>query len=279
MNRRFAQAYGHLEKWHWWFRGRQSIIASVLRREFRGRAPTAIASLGCGPAEGLSWLQHLTTPNGRVVGVDSDLLHARRVGPGLQCIVGQIEALPLVAETFDAVLALDVLEHLDDDTAGLREAARLVKPGGLLLVTVPALPSLWGGQDIVSCHRRRYTRSTFTETFARAGLPAPRATYFNTLLFPAVAAVRWGRRALGQANRLESDFATAKPGLLNHLLALIFTAEQYMVSRFRLPIGISLLASLRFPPSGDDGKNDGRRLRLIAAEKDLTSRRFSCLSR
>jgi SAM-dependent methyltransferase len=254
MNRRFAQAYGHLETWHWWFRGRQSIIASVLRREFRGRAPTAIASLGCGPAEGLSWLQHLTTPNGRVVGVDSDLLHARRAGPRLQCIVGQIEALPLVAKTFDAVLALDVLEHLDDDTAGLREAARLVKPGGLLLVTVPALPSLWGGQDIVSSHRRRYTRSTFTEAFVRAGLPAPRATYFNTFLFPAVAAVRWGRRALGQANRLESDFDTAKPGLLNHLLALIFTAEQYLVSRFRLPIGISLLATLRLPLSGDDGK-------------------------
>jgi hypothetical protein len=57
---------------------------------------------------------------------------------------------------------------------------------------VPALPSLWGGQDIVSSHRRRYTRSTFTEAFARAGLPAPRATYFNIFLFPAVAAVRWG---------------------------------------------------------------------------------------
>lgn len=279
MNRRFAQAYGQLEKWHWWFRGRQSIIASVLRREFRGQAPTAIASLGCGPAEGLSWLQHLTTPNGRVVGVDSDLLHARRAGPRLQCIVGQIEALPLVAETFDAVLALDVLEHLDDETAGLREAARLVKPGGLLLVTVPALPSLWGTQDIVSSHRRRYTRSTFTAAFTRAGLPAPRATYFNTFLFPAVAAVRWGRRALGQADRLESDFDMARPGPLNQLLTLIFTAEHHMVSRFRLPFGVSLLASLRLKRGGDDARNDRSRKGPMTEEKDPTIREFTCLSR
>lgn len=96
-----------------------------------------------------------------------------------------MEAVPLATGSFDAVLALDVLEHLDDDTADLREAARLVKPGGLLLVTVPAFPSLWGGQDVVSHHRRRYTRPAPRQLFYRAGLPVPRATHFNTLLFPA----------------------------------------------------------------------------------------------
>jgi SAM-dependent methyltransferase len=245
MKLQFAAEYGQLEEWHWWFRGRQRILETVLRRELGGRPSLAIASLGCGPAEGLAWLQPLAAPHGRVIGVDAEPLHARRLAPGLECIVGRIEAVPLATKSWDAVLALDVLEHLDDDTAGLREAARLVKPGGLLLVTVPALPSLWGGQDVVSHHRRRYTKPTFGQVFERAGLPAPRVTYFNTLLFPPVAAVRWVRRALGQANRPRSDFDDTQPGLVNSILTSVFTAEQHLVPRFSLPVGVSLLATLR----------------------------------
>src|SRR5207244_4009335 len=87
--------------------------------------------------------------------------------------------------------------HLDDDATALAEAARLLKPGGTLVVTVPALPSLWGAQDVVSHHRRRYTKRTLRGLFARAGLPAPEVTYFNTLLLPPLAAVRWLARARG----------------------------------------------------------------------------------
>lgn len=245
MKLQFAAEYGQLEQWHWWFRGRQRILERVLREELGGCESPAIASLGCGPAEGLGWLGPLAAPHGRVIGVDAEPLHARRVAPNLECIVGRMEAVPLATGSCDAVLALDVLEHLDDDMAGLREAARLVKPGGLLLVTVPALPSLWGGQDVVSHHRRRYTRPTLRALFGRAGLPAPRVTYFNMLLFPPVAAVRWARRALGQADRPRSDFDDTRPGLLNSLLTSVFTAERHLVSRFTLPVGVSLLATVR----------------------------------
>ena len=247
MKQEFAEGYGQLEQWHWWFRGRQRILEEVLSRCLTGGSALAIASLGCGPAEGLRWLEPFAR-GGRVVGVDAERGHARRPGRRIEYVIGRVETSPFASGSFDAVVALDVLEHLDDDVAGLREAARLVRPSGWLFVTVPALPSLWGSQDTVSHHRRRYTRSGLLELFERARLPAPRATYFNSLLFPPIAAVRWTRRALGLAERSRSDFDDARPGLLNDLLATVFAAERHLVPRVRLPLGVSLLAASRIEP-------------------------------
>jgi hypothetical protein len=138
-----------------------------------------------------------------------------------------------------------VIEHLDDDAEGLAQAASFVAPGGFLLVTVPALPSLWGVQDTVSHHRRRYTRRTLFDAFARAKLPRPRLTYFNTLLFPPIAAVRWTRRLFGAKQNGHSDFDGARPGLPNTVLEEVFAAERLLVTRGSLPIGVSLLGLLR----------------------------------
>ena len=258
MKRQFAEQYGRLEQWHWWFRGRQRILEVVLCRELTGRRSIFIASLGCGPVEGLAWLKPLAGPQGRVVGLDADPLHTRRLEPDLKYVIGRCEAAPLASGSFDLVLALDVLEHLDDDTAGLREAVRLLKPGGLLMVTVPALPSLWGGQDVVSHHRRRYTKRTLRQVFARAQLSRPRIVYFNTLLFPPVAAVRWIRSALGLSHRPQSDFDDNRPGLTNEVLATVFALERYLVHRVPMPVGVSLLATLRLSATETTSKAESR---------------------
>jgi len=244
MKRQFVEQYATLEQWHWWFRGRQRILETILRRELKGGPAMKIASLGCGPAEGLLWLNEFIENDGRIIGVDAESLHARQIPPNIKYVVGNIESLPLVEKSFDAVLVLDVLEHLDDDAAGLREAASLLKPGGLLLVTVPALPSLWGGQDVISHHRRRYVKHTLCDVFIRAGLPIPRTAYFNSLLFFPIAGVRWARRALGLGKRARSDFEDSQPGLFNELLAGLFAVEQHLITRVQLPVGVSLLATL-----------------------------------
>ena len=196
--------------------------------------------------EGLAWLRPLAGPGGRVVGVDADPVHARDTESTgvVRCIVGSIEAVPLASGFFDVVLALDVLEHLDDDVAGLSEAVRLLKPGGLLLITVPALRSLWGTQDQVSHHRRRYTKRTLTGLFERARLPRPYVSYFNTFLFPPIAAVRWARRCAGLIKDTGSDF-DGNPGLLNNILRGIFGLERHLITRVPMPVGVSLLAILR----------------------------------
>jgi len=136
-------------------------------------------------------------------------------------VVGSLEDAPLADASFDIVLALDVLEHLDDDSKGLREAVRLVKPKGLLLLTVSALPSLWGGQDVVSEHWRRYTKRSFVRLFKNAGLSKYHVQYFNTLFFPSfhswrgeiVASVGRFGRSLGARHR--SDFEDNRPGLID----------------------------------------------------------------
>jgi len=245
MERGFAEHYADLEQWHWWFRGRRRILEDLLRQSLRGRGPLAIVSLGAGPSEGLDWLVALAGARGSVVALDADRLHACRPGPGLHYVVGDLGAPPLAPAAFDVVLALDVLEHLDDDATALARAARLLKPGGTLVVTVPALPSLWGTQDVVSHHRRRYTKRTLRALFARAGLPVPELTYFNTLLFPPLAAVRWLARARGLPAEPAGDFGKNRPGLANELLARVFALERHLLRHLSLPVGVSLLATLR----------------------------------
>jgi hypothetical protein len=119
----------------------------------------------------------------------------------------------------------------------------------MLLVTVPALPSLWGRQDVVSEHRRRYTRRTLETTFALAGLENPQLTHFNTLLLPPIAALRWLRRARANGESGSSDFEDNHPGLVNEALASLFAAERHLVGRVPMPVGVSLLGLWR-PPSG-----------------------------
>lgn len=245
MNHDFAERYGYWEEWHWWFRARQRIIESVLKRELSAVSSPSIISVGCGPPEGLRWLPPIAGKEGCVVGLDADPLHASAPHESLNYVVGKIEDAPFISGTFDVVLALDVLEHLDDDVKGISEMARLLKSDGLLLLTVPAFPSLWGAQDIVSQHRRRYTKKSLSKIFNQAYLPIPRITYFNTLLFPPIAAVRWGRKVLGAANSEQGDFEGSRPGLLNNILEGVFASERHIVQRATMPFGVSLLATFR----------------------------------
>jgi SAM-dependent methyltransferase len=264
MKRQFAEHYSGLQDWHWWFKGRQEILESVLRRNLpaprEGRR--IIASVGSGPPSGLSWLVPFVGAEGLIVGLDADPSGSLRASlkaeaprfpsqspsqspSNVRLLISELERPAIRSGSCDGVLALDVLEHLDDDSAGLQAAAHLVTPGGLLLVTVPALPSLWGQQDVVSQHRRRYTRASLQNLFERGGLGRPRITYFNSILFLPIAAVRYARRFLTTSKPDVSDFDDARPGVINNQLRRVFSTERHLVDRVNLPIGVSLMAIYR----------------------------------
>ena len=136
--------------------------------------------------------------------------------------------------------------------------ARVARPAGLVAVTVPAYRWMWGRQDEISHHRRRYTGRSLRQAITDAGLIPRRLTAFNTILFPGIAAVRITRRVAkrlagggrsSDLSELKSDFSMTKPGLFNNLMAATFSAEAAVLRFVDLPVGVSLLA-LAERPSG-----------------------------
>lgn len=201
-----------------------------------------IVAVGAGPGAETDWL----ASHGEVVALDLDGGGDARSDASARFVRASANALPLGAGAADLVCALDVIEHLDDDAGALREMARVLRRPGVLLVTVPAMPSLWGAHDEVNHHRRRYTRRTLRDAFARAEVPLTWLSPFNTLLFPPVAAVRWSRRLLRADGPPAStgDFRRTPPTVARMLEGTL-ALERFAVGRVPLPVGVSLVACAR----------------------------------
>lgn len=177
------QALTEAERRHFWFRTRARLIAWAIDRHF-ARA-TSLLDVGCGAG---SILAHLSAvcPRLELTGAEvrlDALRHARTRVRGVELLQLDIRKLPFM-QHFDVVCAFDVLEHLDDDLAALRELAKAVRVGGGLIVTVPQHPRLWSRVDEFSGHRRRYRRRELVARVRRAGFSIRRVTSFATLVMP-----------------------------------------------------------------------------------------------
>jgi SAM-dependent methyltransferase len=226
----------HMEedRLHWWFRGRLAVILAALRRALPPRR-VRLLELGCGTGNVLAALSEF----GEAVGMDahSDLAAAARAS-GLDVRIGHLpDDLGVAPGWAEVVLLLDVIEHVDDDVATLSAARTGVGEGGLVVVTVPAYRWLWSGHDEALGHRRRYTAVELRAAAERAGFRVVRVSYFNTLLFPLLVAVRAWKGLRGE--RGHDLRRPAAP--LNWLLERIFAFERHLVPRVRLPFGGSLL--------------------------------------
>jgi SAM-dependent methyltransferase len=229
-----------VERTHWWFQGRRQIVADVLRRRLPGSARRGrrIVDVGCGTGEMLDMVREF----GWVTGLDASPIAVRycaeRFGDGVDVHLGLIpDDIP---HGVSVVTAFDVVEHLEDDEKALRGIYERLAPGGVFVCTVPAFPFLWSSHDEVHHHHRRYTRRVLRQRLEEAGFVVERLTFFNTLLFPAAAAVRLLHRVL-PGKGAGSDAAT-KAGPLNQLLLALFAAERFLLRRTDLPFGVSLLA-------------------------------------
>ncbi|CAN5445819.1 hypothetical protein BH10PSE7_BH10PSE7_07580 [soil metagenome] len=149
------------------------------------------------------------------------------------------EGVPFASDTYDIVLALDVLEHVEKDVESLAVLCAKLSPGGRLIVTVPAHPWMWSSHDVKHHHYRRYTHRRLTDALKAAGLRPVRMSYFNTFLFPVAAAIRLIRNLIGGSSN--SDDRMPSPAI-NSILKSVFSAERSLVARHNLPVGVSLLA-------------------------------------
>lgn len=232
-----------VEERHWWYRGRRAVIDAVLDG-LDLDAGARILDAGCGSGRNMVQLARRGTVTGiELAPASLEAARERGVGP---VVPGSLdEPLPFGDAAFDLALALDVLEHVEDDRAALAELARVVAPGGRLLVTVPQYGWLWGEHDVLSHHHRRYTRPLLLGRAAAAGWRAERVTSFNAALLAPIALARLAQRARRRA-RPASDLGRTPQGAVNAALERVLRAEAAWIGRGRdLPAGVSLLAVLR----------------------------------
>jgi SAM-dependent methyltransferase len=239
------QVEAEVKRRHWWFRGRRRILAHFLARlDPPLPAGARVLEIGCG-----------TGANGPVlagggrfaVGIDTSLIALALAGASERGhaarVRGDALALPFADASFDLVAALDVLEHVGDHAAAVRELRRVLRPRGAVVIFVPALRFLWSLQDEVSHHLRRYGRAELRALLAGAELQIERLTFFNTLLFPTILAGRLAMRLRTPAD-LQSEAEIGGP-LLNAILLRVFSAEASLLDHTDLPIGVSLACVAR----------------------------------
>jgi SAM-dependent methyltransferase len=242
-----AQAVeARVEADHWWFRGRRQLLGAMIR-ELGIRRDARTLDVGSGTGANLRLLAELGFE--RVSGLDCSEEAIRYCGekalPRVE--LGDLCDLPFAEGDFDLVIAADVLEHVEDEARAIGELRRVLQPGGRLIVTVPAFQSLWGLQDQVSHHKRRYRRRELESRLRDGGLEVARSFYFNYLLFAPIWLARRLLRILRVELASENELNTS---LLNALLARVFSWDVRSAPRLRPAFGVSILALARRPAQG-----------------------------
>jgi SAM-dependent methyltransferase len=242
------QALVDHDEHHWWYVGRRAVLHAAIGR-LGLPADASVLDAGCGSGRTMDDLRRYGAVHGfdlNPLGVD----HAR--GRGHEDVtVARVEEIPFDDASFDLVTCLDVIEHTPDDVRSLRELLRVTRPGGRLVVTVPAYQLLWSSHDEANQHFRRYRRPQLRRAAIEAGWEPGAWTYFNSLLFAPAAVVRLGERLRRRERRGGRPQAALTPSALDGVLTWPMRFEARLVGLgVSLPFGLSLLMAFRRPEAG-----------------------------
>jgi SAM-dependent methyltransferase len=246
-NRQFVE----LERTHFWFVGRRRIFFGLLDRELNGRTDATVLDVGCGAGGMLEPLSRY----GEVTGVDMqrelvDFCHER----GFEnVVVGSAYELPAGERSVDLLTLFDTIEHVPDDARVLAEVRRVLRPGGLVFISVPAYQFLYANNDRVAHHERRYTAGRLRRRLIEAGLEPTQVTYFNTLLFPAILPAVLVKKLIERISDPgdRTNLSHTMNPTLNRALAATMGSERRLLSRISMPFGHSIIAIARSPrPAG-----------------------------
>jgi SAM-dependent methyltransferase len=236
-----------LEQSYWWYVARRRIVMAQVEdilksREYSVSGRPRLLDYGCGTGLNLVYLAEL----GDAYGVDIsamaiDFCRKRGIKDVTRIDAEyELDKSNPFGDSFDVVTMLDVLEHIPDDEFALKSMSKWLRPGGILLVTVPAHEFLWSGEDYVSGHRRRYSRRSLIQVFHKAGYKVLKLTYLNFFLFPLqVAAILWNRM-LNPRSMYATSLVPLPQGV-NSVLASIMSLEARLTRKCSLPIGGSIL--------------------------------------
>ena len=238
MKKEYYQQYYQWVKTHWWFRARRKIILNILKQFKLKKSSLSILNIGC--ADTLQDIQELFLSN-RWFNLDIDyntVVHSR--SKTTFSIQGDAQHLPFRDNSFHIVFLLDILEHINHDEIALQEATRVCRPSGHIIITVPAHRWLWGPQDEISQHYRRYQKKELIQLINKHSLTIKKLTYFNTFLFPFIAITRIFYK-IKKPQTLRSDFELNN-SFFNSLFYQIFCCEKFILTKLNFPFGTSLLS-------------------------------------
>ncbi len=234
---------------HWWFASRTRALNAVMRPILPKSPDFSLLDVGCGAG---NMIHHLSR-YGRVKGLEIDerpVKMARQRGYDVD-LFDATDPMPFEDNSFDAITALDVIEHNEDDMAILTDSYRILKPGGRIIITVPAFMWLWSHNDDINAHIRRYTAAELRQKLSQAGFTPGRITYNNFFVFPLAAALLLLRRSSESKPELAShhldeeeyqvEMEPASPPV-NAVLTLVGQVEAGLIRYVNLPFGTSLIA-------------------------------------
>ncbi|MBL4799731.1 MAG: class I SAM-dependent methyltransferase [Oleispira sp.] len=230
------------ESRHWWFLGRRAILTAILRK-LDLKPNSKILEVGCGTGGNLKMLAEF----GKVSALEMDA-NAREIASEKTNNLYDIrdgrcpDDLPYKGERFDLICMFDVLEHIDKDTETLTAMKNLLTKDGRILMTVPAYQWLWGAHDEFLHHKRRYSATELRQKIIASGLQSLKLSYFNTILFPLAAVIRIKDKLLGNPT---ASGTSVPPHFINSFFRTLFGAERYLLKRFNLPFGVSLLCVVK----------------------------------
>lgn len=221
---------------HWWYRARREILSDYLARYGGLPKDARILEIGCGTGHNLPMLARFGTVEAIEIDPAARAIASQRLGKPVSD--APLPALPGIERgAYDLVAVLDVVEHIEDDVAALAAMRDCLRPGGKILIAVPAHQWMWSAHDVVNHHHRRYSKATLVKAIEAAGLKATKLGYFNSLLFPLAAAARVAGRLTGRDD--SDDSPPPKP--VNALFEAIFGLERHLIGRVPMPPGVSII--------------------------------------
>jgi SAM-dependent methyltransferase len=233
---------------YWWNISKREMVLSLVNKTMTRQNPGTMGvgvDIGCGGG----YTTKIFESSWWMIGADTSrnaLRLCKSRGLRYLCQADMTDfSLPFKTSSVDLVLALDVIEHVEDDIRALAECHRILKSGGLLIVTVPAFMALWSPWDESLGHKRRYTAGELARAFQQAGFSVNKSSYIFFFVFPVAIFIRNIKRLFQRdAASYSSDFIPL-PSVVNSLLVLIGRLEQWMITRldFHFPFGLSVIST------------------------------------